>query len=335
MSKRIVLTDRPAFQRSVFILVTLSIVILIAAYVLAGVDYDLSKIGAALARPESVAFVVNCAVSISVGLLSIYIYSVFQEAHAERVLHTINHLGHPGLAESVLNQLDAYGGVCFLSYRLLISVRLSPCERFLIVTEDYEYRKLLRGQDRVIFRFKRATNEQEGFAMDNEPRLMSDDYKRYEFFMKHNECALISQGVPATELAKVYSVRDVYLNGMPTQLVTEGGIENAYSAIIPDHPGRAETLLKYRVQFPIGVRDFLYILFEYPAKDIAIDLDYSALPPRFRMHRVEFLGHKLGMIGTSDQASKRYSVSHDDWVIPKSGVMFVWFDDVAKELVST
>lgn len=318
-------TDNKPTRTILWILIT-CVLVFIIAFALEAVDFDLTKIGSALTDPETLQFMMGLFTSIAVGLLATAVYGLVNNREAQQVLDGIHAAGYDGLVESVINQISDYGGVCLPYYRLRIKMRPSPCGKYIRVIQEYEYRKVLPGARTVHFRFKRLATEDENTQLASEPTLLSEDYKRYEFFFKLNDAQFYDKGIPKEEIDAHYGVSDLRVDGHPVSVSAESGFEDTFVANLPaSADGSSERLLQYTVEYPIDWDDYVFILYEFPAKDIRVTFDFSDIREMIYFHRVEFLGYELGFSADRGAENGIAEISHTGWLLPKSGVIAIWY----------
>ncbi len=312
--------------RTVFWLLGGSIAIILIAFLLERVDYDYTKIISEITKAETLKFVAGIFTSIAVGLLATAFYGMFNNATANKVLDGIHSVGYDGLIDSLINQVADYGGICVPYYRLEIKMKPSDCGKYIVVEQNYEYRKVLPGARTIYFRFKRLSNEDENEQLSSEPNLLSEDYKRYEFFFKLNDAQFYEKGVTKAEIDSHYGISDVFIDNNKVHLQQEGEMKDSFVANLPPvGENGKERLIKYTVKYPIDWDDYIFILFEFPSKDIRVKFDYSDIKDLIYFHRVEFLGYELGFSGDRGGKGGIAEISHTGWLLPKSGVIGIWY----------
>ena len=318
-------TDNRSTRTILWILIG-CVIVFIIAFALESVDFDYTKIGGALKDPETLRFIMGLFTSIAVGLLATAVYGLVNNREAQQVLDGIHAVGYDGLVESVINQISDYGGVCLPYYRLRIKMRPSPCGKYIRVVQEYEYRKVLPGTRTIHFRFKRLATEDENTQLASEPTLLSEDYKRYEFFFKLNDAQFYDKGISKEEIDAHYGVSDLRVDGHPVSVSAESGFEDTFVANLPAATdGSSERLLQYTVEYPIDWDDYIFILYEFPAKDIRVTFDFSDIKDIIYFHRVEFLGYELGFSADRGAENGIAEISHTGWLLPKSGVIAIWY----------
>lgn len=289
-------------------------------------EYDLKKVLIVLVDPETLQFFVGIFTSIAVGLLATAFYGMLNNSSDRRVLEGIHNAGYEGLVDSVLNQIHQYGGVCFPYYRLRVKMKPSPCGNYIRVHQEYEYRKVLAGSRTIHFRFKRLSSEDENSQLSSEPNLLSEDYKRYEFFFKLNDAQFYEDGISKEEIDNNYGVSNLRVDGNPVAVSKEVSSEDTYVADLPvSAEGDGERLIQFDVEYPIDWDDYIFILYEYPAKDIRVTFDYSDISEHIDFHRVEFLGYELGFASDRGSEGGVTEISHPGWLLPKSGLIAIWY----------
>ncbi|MEM6819880.1 MAG: hypothetical protein AAF578_13940 [Pseudomonadota bacterium] len=305
-------------------LVTAALLVLFAAFLANKANYELSKIRSALTDPETIKFISGVVSSIAIGVLASFIYGRFQSREAMEVLDGIHEAGVDDLVDKIINQIASYSGTCFTSHRLSISLRPEPSNRFLIARLHYEYKKTLGAEKRVQFRILRSSSYEEEERIDTDPILLSDSYKRYEFFFKLNDQKIIDLGVEKSELDRLYKFEGLTIDGIPCDFDADSGSQNTFSATLPQTDDvNGERKFEYVVEFPMGWDTHMFILYEYPAKEIRINFDYSSISDQVIFDRIEMLGYELGFAGRQVQDGVT-TISHHGWLLPKSGVTYVW-----------
>lgn len=332
--RKIPTRSQTSTERSAFFVVAIAILILIVGYVLQRVNFDLHLVSLELTKPDTIAYITGILVSISVGVLASIIYSRYQSRSAERIIETIHSVGYDDLIDSLINQVAGYRGVFLTSYRLSILLRSSQCGRYIKVRQSYEYKKTLGSASNILMRFKRLSTEEEGISLYSEPTLLSEDYKRYEFFFKLNDAQFLEKGISNDEINAAYRIGDVKVDGIPCELLPEVGMPDTYIVNLPAvETSNGERKLEYVVEYPIDWNDYIFILFEYPAREIKIDFDYSSISNNIYFHRVEFLGYELGFSGRRGDSEGTMSITHNGWLLPKSGVIYIWYNKNTPERI--
>lgn len=245
----------------------------------------------------------------------------------------IKSLGHRDLLEAIFSILSSFGKN--YKHDQIIQITLLPIEgqnEFILLSASISSYTSLKDET-IKFKFNRFTSNEA--AKDNKNIGLFE----YEFIFNLDETSLAEIAGGQDELSKYYSIHSVALNNDNDALKavedeTEAGKQYCYRL-----RNRLELNEKYKFEYtmtmPVLLRSYIYFTALFPTKSFHVKFDYSLVKDKIHVYCTDLLNSTSVIQGSPMPQGHIFEIRHPGWVIPKSSVVFVWYDRRQKSVTQS
>jgi len=236
----------------------------------------------------------------------------------------VRELAHDDLLNAVFSTLSSFNKCYKFDQRILAKLTkvLDNENIFLLTISISTYTNITKNI--IDFKFNR-------FDSSNLSDSSGIDIFEYEFLMNLDETALLKRvNGKKEDLNKYYSVKSVSLNNRTDLLEiidseTEEG--KKYRFRINE---KIDTTDSYKFEYvftmPMPDRSYFYFTALFPVKGFHVTFDYSGVADKINIHCTDLLSSTTLNSKNPSPKENIFEIRHNGWVIPKSSVVFYWFD---------
>ncbi len=296
-----------------------------AAWVFALASYDLKKVASVLVSAKNVEFFSQAALTILLGVIAAVAFSIFDNHAYKTELGRIYNSAPPELVQEAIELLDKHKSALVFDYHVEYTLSESDTPGFLILRLKFSYQKLLSDRD-LHFRIMRlkTPDDRQNFAQNQ--AAVDALYAKSELFFYIDEVDLRKTfGHEAVDRA--YSFEYLKIAGtkvIPSVVPTDPG--SLHAQLPTGHSLREPVPLEYCFRFAVAVPDIIFCLAEFPTKGVEVKfVRDSSIRDSVTVEAFELMSATTGNATVAEDSPGTHLVSHNGWVLPKSGAVFHWY----------
>lgn len=295
-------------------------------WLFAAADYKLSQLGTLVASPGSGEFISQSVMSIILGVLSAIFFSAHENKHAQAKLQEIYRSGPRDLITDTLRLLEQKCSKG-LMYDETIEYILGPSDNdgFLIMRVRYSYKKIISDRN-LFFRVIRLKSLEEQRHFHRDQAAIDALYAGSELFQQVDEVELREQfGDDVIDSAFIFHY--IKMGGSNIELTkVVGDPTSLYCSVPTSHDLNQPVQLDYSFQFAVPKSDIAFGVAEFLTNGLTIRfVRDGALSGKIGAEAYEIISAAQGSPTISENPPGTHGVSHEGWVIPKSGAIFHWW----------
>ena len=266
------------------------------------------------------------------NLLASYLYDDFRNKYRKKVdnlkINQIKSLANHDLIKDIFNDLAYYDNYYCKDYTIEIKLKKSTFSDNLFEYHvKYKYKKILKSRD-LIFKFVRIVGDSDVSEIEQNEVSLSQNYMNNEFYYTFDERSF-SEISKYDQCYKLKSL-DIIVDDRLKQLKFDRtfSINNIIykSTIDFDIEIRDKLIeLNYEVVVPIEKESFYYHSIELPTQTVRCEFDFTEVANEIEFNSADFLSSHRGPLNLHKSGDTIIKLFKDDWVLPKSTFLFVWY----------
>ncbi len=312
-------------KRRLVFWIAAALIVFFAAWVFALASYDLSKVLGVLVSSKTVEFFSQAVLSILLGVVAAVPFSVFENHTYKGEIDRLYSAGPPELVQEAIGLLDRHKRALVFDYHIEYLLSPGDAEGFLVLRVKFSYRKLLSDRD-LHFRVMRlkTPDDRENFAQNQ--AAVDALYAKSELFFYVDEVDL-RQRFGHEVIDRAYAFEYLKIAGnrvVPSVVPTDPG--SLHAQLPKGHSLREPVPLEYCFRFAVAVPDIIFCLAEFPTKGVEVKfIRDSSIRDSIAVEAFELMSATTGNATVAEDSPGTHLVSHNGWVLPKSGAVFHWY----------
>jgi hypothetical protein len=306
-------------------LTTVAAIVFFVLWALAIANYKIGNVLGAVLSKDSIIFITQSVLSIILGVVASIMYSAFENKAYRSQLDEIFSAGPRELVDAAITLLRRHKQALVYDYNVEYTLTPHASGKCLIMRVRFSYKKRLSERDLYfrVMRLKRPEDE----AMFSANQVAVDSlYTKSELFYWIDEVDLRRQ-IGDDPIESAYSFEHLKIGGSPVSpsaVPTDPG--SLYARIADNIDLGSPVAIEYAFRFAVPLSDVQFCMAEYPTKGTRIRFERdSALRPLIGGEAFELMSATEGNAAIVEDSPGVHVVSHDGWLLPKSGAVFHWY----------